>query len=355
MKCNIILLYVMLLCAIPVYSQVSVETIIDSTQMVVGEQTGLRVIVNVKKGQQVAFRQWKPMEALAPGVEVVEAPTVDTVDTGDGFLKVTQHLKLTAFEDSLFYIPAQKVKVDGREYESKSLALKVLTVPVDTLKPEQYFGAEEVQDNPFLWEEWEHILLMSVLAVLLYVLCIMAWLRLRSGKPIHLKVRIIRRIPPHQRALSSIDGIKGSVAVVDEKTYYTRLTDTLRKYIEERFGFSAMEMTSAEIIARLRSDSDQEKVQELTMLFETADLVKFAKHTVGVNENDRNLLSAVDFINTTKLDNVPTEERVEPQVTEQQKQTMRMRLSLKWAIAIMITLATALVVYVGWLLYDLRM
>ena len=166
--------------------------------------------------------------------------------------------------------------------------------------------------------------------------------------------RIIKRIPPHQRALSSIDEIKGKVAVVDEKTYYTRLTDTLRRYMEERFGFNAMEMTSAEIIDRLKEDNDREKIQELTMLFETADLVKFAKHTVGMNENDRNLVSAVDFINSTKLENVPTEERVMPQVTEQERQTMRMRVSLKWAIAIMVTVATALVVYVGWQLYELN-
>lgn len=342
------------MCALVAFSQVTVESVIDSTQMVVGEQTALHVTASIKKGQKVTFRQWKPQQMLAPGVEVVEAPTVDTTDTGDGYMKVTQHIRLTAFEDSLYYIPAQKVKVDGREYSSKNLALKVLTIPVDTLKPEQYYGPEDVQDNPFLWEEWQHILWMSLAAMLFYVLCIWAWMRLKSGKPIHLKVRIIKRIPPHQRALSSIDEIKGKASTVDEKTYYTQLTDALRKYIQERFGFNAMEMTSTEIIERLREDNDQEKIDELTMLFTTADLVKFAKHTVGFSENDRNLLSAVDFINTTKQDNLPTEEKVMPQATEQEKQTIRMRLSLKWGIAIMITLATALVAYVVWLLYDLR-
>ncbi len=32
------------------------------------------------------------------------------------------------------------------------------------------------------------------------------------------------------------------------KEYYTELTDTLRTYIQDRFGFNAMEMTSSEII-----------------------------------------------------------------------------------------------------------
>ena len=349
-----LLTYILLLCTRAAYPQVSVEALIDSTQMVVGEQTRLHVTVSVRRGQQVTFSNWKPQDMLASGVEVVEASMVDTIDTGDGFLKITQHVRLTAFEDSLYYIPPQKVKVDGRVYETKSLALKVLTVPVDTLKPEQYFGPEDVQDNPFQWGEWEHVLWMSLLMAALYILCALAWIRLKSGKPVHLRVRIVKRVPPHQRALKTIGEIKDSVGLVDEKTYYTQLTDVLRKYIEERFGFSAMEMTSAEIIERLKADGDKEKLEEMTMLFTTADLVKFAKYTAGVGEKDRNLVSAVDFIYTTKTDDTPVEEKVMPQATEQERQTMRMRLSLKWTIAIMVALQVALMVYVGWLLYDLR-
>lgn len=338
-----------------VASRVNVEVMIDSTQMVVGEQTMMHVSATMERGQQVVFHQWKPLEMLTHGVEVVEAPTVDTMDVGDGYVKVTQHIVLTSFEDSLYYIPAQKVKVNNKQYESKSLALKVVTIPVDTLKTDQYYGVNDVQDNPYQWREWEFVVWMSLLAMIMYILCFLAYIRLKSNKPIRLKVRIIKRIPPHQKALNTIDSIKDTVTVTDEKAYYTKLTDALRKYIEERFGFNAMEMTSSEIIERLKKGSDQQKIQELTMLFETADLVKFAKHTVGMSENDRNLVSAVDFINTTKQDNVPTEEKVQSQATEQEKQTMRMRLSLKWAMAIMIMAVIALVVYISWLVYELRM
>ena len=169
-------------------------------------------------------------------------------------------------------------------------------------------------------------------------------------------MKIVKKIPPHQKALSSIEELKnGNVdGNVNFKEYYTQLTDAIRVYIEERFGFSAMEMTSSEIIERLRQENDGEKMQELVNLFETADLVKFAKYTVGISENDRNLVSAIDFINTTKQENAPTFERIEPTITKKQRQTMHIRLSLKWAIAIMIILATALVVFVCWQLYDIR-
>lgn len=330
-----------------------VETSIDSLQIIVGEQTSMHVTANVKAGQKVQFQQYVPLQQITPGVEIVEAPKIDTVVAEDGYLKVTQHLLLTSWEDSLYYIPGQKVRIDGKVLQSKNLALKVITMDVDTLHPNQFYGQKDVQDNPFLWDEWSVVLWLSLGALILYVLCWLAYLRLKSNKPIQLKVRIVKKIPPHQRALTAIDKIKDSRMPDNPKLYYTQLTDTLRKYMEERFGFNAMEMTSAEIIEQLRKDNDQEKLQELTMLFETADLVKFAKYTVGISENDRNLVSAIDFINVTKQDNVPTEERIEPTVTEQQKQTIRMRLSLKWAIGILMTFATALFTWMCWLLWEL--
>ena len=116
----------------------------------------------------------------------------------------------------------------------------------------------------------------------------------------------------------------------------------------ERFGFNALEMTSAEIISRLRQEEDQKKIDELAMLFETADLVKFAKYSVGVSENDHNLISAIDFINTTKQENAPTEERIEPTVTEKDKQTIRNRRILKWSLVGIVLATVALLVYVVW-------
>lgn len=342
------------MCCTMGHAQVFVESEIDSTQILVGEQTEMRVSATTRKGQHVSFRQWKPMQHITLGVEVLEAPTYDTTDTEDGFLKVTQHLLLTAFEDSLYYIPAQKVNVGGKVYASKSLALKVLTIPVDTLKPEQFYGAADVQDNPYKWEEWDMLLWVSLGAMLLYIFGILAWFRLKSGKPIRLKVRIIKKLPPHQKALDSIEKIKKEGIQADDKAYYTQLTDALRKYIEERFGFNAMEMTSTEIVMHLKEVGNDEKMQELKSLFETADLVKFAKHKVDMNENDRNLVSAVDFINDTKQENVPTEEKIVPKATEEQKQTIRMRLSLKWAIVFLTIAVAAVVTYICWQLYDYR-
>ena len=348
----LLLLMLAFFSALPVSAQkVSVEAKIDSTAIFVGQQTGFHLGVTVKEGQKVQFPQFEPLQYIIPGIEVVETLPSDTQKLDDGYVRVSAHYTLTSFDDTLYYIPAVKVKVDGKEFESKSLALKVLTVKVDTLHPNQFFGPKDVQDNPFVWEEWSRLLWLSAVEFILFIVALLMFMRLKSEKPIVFKVKIIKRVPAHQKALNSIEEIKTkstTLTVDDAKAYYTHLTDTLRRYMMERFGFNAMEMTSAEIISRLRQEEDQTKINELTMLFETADLVKFAKYSVGVNENDHNLISAIDFINTTKQENAPTEERIEPTVTEQDKQTIRNRKILKWTLVAIILANVALLVYVFW-------
>lgn len=50
------------------------------------------------------------------------------------------------------------------------------------------------------------------------------------------------------------------------KLYYTELTDVIRTYIQERFGFNAMEMTSSEIIEHLLHEKDKESIRDLKYL-----------------------------------------------------------------------------------------
>ena len=45
-------------------------------------------------------------------------------------------------------------------------------------------------------------------------------------------------------------------------------------------------MTSTEIIDKLLEMKDKEAISDLRELFQTADLVKFAKHNPLMNEND---------------------------------------------------------------------
>ena len=68
---------------VAVKAQGLVDVKIDSVQILVGEQTGYHISATVKPGQRVVFPQWKPQQQITPGVEVVDAPIIDTVDAND--------------------------------------------------------------------------------------------------------------------------------------------------------------------------------------------------------------------------------------------------------------------------------
>ena len=92
--------------------------------------------------------------------------------------------------------------------------------------------------------------------------------------------------------------------------------------------------------------ADKERISELREILEMADLVKFAKLAPAMNENDRNLMAAVEFIEKTK--NV--EEETRPQPTEK-KIISKRSVRQKWALIISVVVLALLLVAVAVFLY----
>ena len=68
--------------------------------------------------------------------------------------------------------------------------------------------------------------------------------RIRDNKPIIRKVKVEPKLP-HQLAMQEIERIKGEKVWQkgQSKEYYTELTDAIRTYIKDRFGFNVLKMT----------------------------------------------------------------------------------------------------------------
>ncbi len=329
-----------------IFAQSSVQVKIDPIEMMIGEQATVTLTVQANEDANIEWPALEPRHMLVPGVEVI----------------TTKHLShntfivtLTSFDGNLYYLPPFKVKVNGKEVKSAELALKVVEVEVDTTQVNKFFGPKDVQNNPFQWSDWSLSFWLSVLMLLLIAFGYYLYLRLRDNKPVIAHIKIVKRLLPHQKAMKEIEHIKAERMVTSEnpKEYYTKLTDTLRKYIEERYGFSAMEMTSSEIIDRLTAADDQQSLDELRQLFMTADLVKFAKYSTMINENDANLVNAIDFINQTKLENVPVEEVQKPQLSEADQRSQKERRVLKSVIGGVVVATVALFCFIVYRVYQL--
>ena len=126
--------------ALPLAAQVSVEAKIDSIAMYIGEQVHVTLTVTAGEGANVILPSYKERQMITPGVEVLGAVDMEKESDGDGAATYRRIYTLTSFDGKLYYLPPFSVKVDGKEYKSSSLALKVVEVPVDTANLEKFFG-----------------------------------------------------------------------------------------------------------------------------------------------------------------------------------------------------------------------
>ena len=341
-----------------VKAQVQVDVKLDSLELYIGQQTGLTLSVTYDAKQKLRMPDIKKGQELVPNVEVVEMSETDTAFLNDGKrLTVSQAYTITAWDSAFYYLPPMQVMVDTTRYESKSLALKVYTVDVDTLHLDQFFPPNDIMELPFLWEEWRMVAFGGVLFLLMLAAIAYLWYHVKHGKPIVRFIRRKKKLPPHQVAMDEIERIKSERkwAEEDSKEYYTLLTDTLRNYIRDRYGFNALEMTSNEIIDRLIAENNEEALDELREIFKTADLVKFAKWSTLINENDANLVAAVEYVNQTKIEPDPNA-KPEPEVIKEtdQKRLTQVKI-MRVAMIVLAVLSVALLAWIIWRSADLLM
>lgn len=335
----------------PSLAQVVAEAKMDTSTILIGEQVRVCVQCSVNRNQKVIFPYFQPQQELTHGVEVVNNGGIDTLRLNDGKrIQFSRYYTITSFDSAVYKIPPFQIKVDGKVYATRgSLGLKVNTVEVDTTHVEKFNGPHDVIDQPFEWS-WQ-MLLLALIA--LAALCVVFALSIRLSDPRLITRRVVIHppVPAHVTAIENIDHIKKN-PTPDSKQYYMELTSTLRTYIEKRFGFSAREMTTAEIIDHLSQSGNEEAISELQSVLITADLVKFAKHTPSLPEQDRNLVQALDYVQTTKLQ---PQQLPQPRVEYQSlsnKQQILWRNIMRVLLVLLTALFIVLTAYNLWLAYS---
>lgn len=336
-------------------NHVSVNAEIDSCQRLIGEQARIKLKVGVDANKRALLPQFD--KEIIEGVEIVEKLPNDTQILNDGKrLLITEEYVVTSFDSALYAIPPFEVLVDGEPFYSEELALAVYMMPVDTTNLEQFFPPKDIWAVELTWDDYKGSVGYSLLFILLAA--ILAWVTIRyiNNKPIIRIVKLKPKLPAHVVALNEMERIKSDTGwrtAGSSKEYYTAITDALREYMNERFAFNATEMTTAEIIDELLKVKDKESLRDLRDILETADLVKFAKFNPPMNENDRNLLNAIEFVDSTKLADSeipqqPTEKKVVNERSVREK-----RLLLLAVVLLSLATATVLALLISELYYLL--
>ncbi len=276
-------------------AQTNVAALLDSTTILIGDQTDLHLRVTSLPNVAVQF-PIVTAEQLG-NLEILKTGKIDTLQASANQLTTQQNITVTAFDSGFYRIPELAFKSGNQTLYSKPLELQVLTLQVDStfiapIKP--------IRDVPMTLRELSQMLGTVFMIILLGVVLVW-WLRRRSRKepepePVYVP-------PAHVTALEKLNLLEKEKLWQQDKTkaYYTKLTYIFREYLENRYGVNALESTTDEILGWLKREKFSDALTtKLRNTLQASDLVKFAKSKPGVDIHQNALDTAYEFIDATK-------------------------------------------------------
>ncbi len=284
----------------------SVELSRDS--VLIGDQVVLKARFSLPSNsslQVIPYSATLAQDTLTAGrVEVVRDFVIDTLSVRNGVSELRANAILTSFDSGSFRLPGPVIttfkpgeseRIDTLDLEGSLLYVNTIQIDTASFRPFDIKGQEKY---PVTFKDilpW----VLAVLGAVLILLAVLRYLRMRKEQKDFFGKSLVKE-PAHIVALKKLDKLRTDRLWQGgkEKAYYTGITDILREYIEKRYGFGAMEKTSAEIIEALGDKNLAPDIySNLDEMLRTADLVKFAKYTPAAEENENAIPVAVNFVN----------------------------------------------------------
>ena len=299
---HIVMTAVALLATVPAAwgGNVMFKAKLDSATLLMGKTTTLHLEITQDKDAR-GFFPGEQLDTLSSMIEIAGRPAADTTDLGNNRIQINRDLIIQSFDSGMWAIKPIPYVVNGDTAYSNKLMLKVLPVDVSQMKDiEDIKPVEEVPFNlldwlPNYWWAW-------LLALLLIGAGVWAYNKYYKKGVNPLKPNK-KRLPPYEEAMIDLQNLKAAQLWQrgQEKDYFTGLTDILRVYIDRRFDINAVEMTSSQIIETLKRNDETKAVNEqLEMILEVADIVKFANARPLADDNEVAYQRAVNFVEATR-------------------------------------------------------
>ncbi|UBZ11978.1 hypothetical protein LDL79_07630 [Leeuwenhoekiella palythoae] len=281
-----------------------VKGAVDTTSIRIGEQITYEFQVEADSTDLVLFPEGQTFQPL----EMIEAYQVDTSYAG-AKMNLIKRYGLTQFDSGSYTIPRQLVSINQQPFYTDSVAIEVNNVVVDTTKQGLYDIKDIVAVERATSEFWEYLLYFLLLAAVIggFLFFIIR----RSRK----KAAAEQKLPPFEQALFSLKQLdeeyKQPARGIDErdatKAYYSKLTDIVRRYLDEEVYDRSMESTSSELIERLmlekeegKIDLSKETILKLDQILKRADLTKFARTSPGAGQAEADRIVAEEIVKETK-------------------------------------------------------
>jgi LPXTG-motif cell wall-anchored protein len=313
---RIVFSIILLILSAPIFCQIEANAFLDKKSMRLGEQTTFTIEVNLSDSITIEDVQLPNIEKtinvfradtlMAVELEVIESYTDTAFDNNSNVLSFQKKYIITSWDTGVFMIDSMKIAFHDTFVNTNSTYLHIGDVPVDTTKDivdikdilSEKSSSDEAEAETG-WFEKNWIWLVIIFSLL--IAGIAGWFfYFRKEKEV---IEIKPKLPAHQIALQRLSSLKKKDLIKKgkEKEYYSEITEIIRVYLGDRYNVHALELTTNEIINRLKFENvSPDHKFSLKEILETADLVKFAKVKPSEMDNENSLFKAEEFVRNTK-------------------------------------------------------
>ena len=346
-----ILVYFSLTVLLWAQDKAELNVAVDSTQIKIGAQLNYTLQVKADSTAQVVF----PEQPIFTPFELLEESPIDTLRSQTHYL-YTKRYSLIHFDSGNYFIPQQQVLVNGFSKIADLIPVRVNSVKVDTIK-QKLFDIKPLSQVKKNYNRLISRVLWGLVLALIVIGVSYTYLFQKRKKELR-----ERELPPFDRAIEELKALESEKPFEQDefKLYYSRLTDVVRRYLEEEAKIDALESTSEELLIKLEMrkgegtlDLDFTTLKSLREVLKNADLVKFAKSMpeYRIANEDRRAVEHVVMETKQALPEPTEEELKEKEAYKEYLAKKRRKEQLIWGLS-GISLLTVTTLVISMLVYG---
>jgi large-conductance mechanosensitive channel len=279
----------------------------DTTCIFIGDQ--IHYTVTVEQPSDISLKIQAHKDTLIKKIEILSGPKTDSSSISGDRLRITNRYLITSFDTGFYQVPPVYAEIRNesgiKRFYSDYALLKVIRVkiaPQDSSA--KIFDIIQPYRAPVtLGEILQWVLLALLVAALVFVIIRLLKRFKKAARPEEV---IVNPDPAHVIAFRDLEKLKNEQLWQkgEVKSYYSRLTEILRQYLENRYGVFSLEMTTSETLIELIKTGF--KKDDLYTMLKTilngSDLVKFAKYKPEPSENESHFENSWAFVDKTKVE-----------------------------------------------------
>lgn len=287
---------------------VLVTSSFDTSRIYIGDQIKYQITVDQPSDIQLTLPFLK--DTLCKNIEILSGPVVDSTNQ-DGRTKIIEQYLVTSFDSGFYqlnpvYVEMKSGNVLKRFFSDYSQleVMRMKIAPADTVA--KIYDIIKPYRAPVTIGEMMPWFLIAILVSALI------WLGIRFYKKFK-KSRtgvepVINPDPAHVIAFRELDKLKEEKLWQkgEVKHYYTRLTEILRQYLENRYQIYSLELTTYDTLQELTKTGfkKDDSYNKLKTVLTGADLVKFAKYRPDASEHEIHFQNSWEFVESTRIKEV---------------------------------------------------